>query len=72
MPTTIEAIVSAYVRLRNQRALEDMRQLRRQLIGTLQSTSGIDPAQSRGSVLEDLRVIEDGLEQLRLAPEDDT
>ena len=72
MPTTIETIVSADVRWGNRRALEDMQQLRRQLMGTLHSTSGIDPAQSRVSVLEDLRVIDDGLEQLRLAPEDDT
>src|SRR5947209_7405998 len=53
-PTTIEAIVSAYVRLRNRRALENMRDLRRHLLGTLQSTSGIDPAQSRDAVLEDM------------------
>lgn len=65
MSVSIEAIVSAYVRLGNRRALENMRELRRQLLGTLQGTSGIDPAQSRDALLEDLRLIEDGLEQLR-------
>lgn len=68
MLTTIEAIVSAYVRLGNRRALENMRDLRRKLLGALQSTSGIDPAQSRDAVLEDLLVIDDGLEQLRPPP----
>ncbi|RTE88095.1 hypothetical protein D6B98_37990 [Bradyrhizobium sp. LVM 105] len=65
MPTTVELIVSAYVRLKNRQALENMRELCGQLLGTLQSTSGTNPAQSRSSLLEDLRVIEDGLEQLR-------
>lgn len=64
----IKSIVTAYVRLENRRALENMRELRCQLLGALESTSGIDPAQSRDSVLEDLRVIEDGLERLRAPP----
>ncbi|WGR70497.1 MULTISPECIES: hypothetical protein [unclassified Bradyrhizobium] len=53
------SVLVLYVRLKNRRALEDMRELRRQLLGTLKSTSGIDPRQSREVVLEDLRVIED-------------
>lgn len=65
LPTSIQSIVSAYVRLGNLQALENMRDLRRQLLGTVQTTASIDPAQSRDSILEDLRVIEDGLEQLR-------
>ena len=65
MASSIEAIVSAYVRLKNRQALENMRELRRQLLEPLQSTSGIDASQSRESVLEDLRAIEDGLEQLQ-------
>jgi hypothetical protein len=58
-------LVSAYVRSKNRQALENMRELRRQLLESLQSTSGINAAQSRSSILEDLRVIEKGLEQLR-------
>lgn len=68
MPSSIETIVSAYVNLKNRRALEEMRELRRQLLEKLQSTSGIDSRQSQELVLEDLRVIEEGLEQLRPPP----
>lgn len=66
LATSVETIVSAYVRLKNRQALENMRDLRRQLLAQLQSTSSIDPAESRDALLEDLRVIEDGLEQLQL------
>ncbi|RZN10333.1 hypothetical protein CWO91_13490 [Bradyrhizobium genosp. SA-3] len=58
MATSVETIVSAYVRLKNREALENMRELRRQLLAQLQSTSSIDPAESRDALLEDLRVIE--------------
>ncbi|WGD49139.1 hypothetical protein QA641_26260 [Bradyrhizobium sp. CB1650] len=68
MSSTIELIVSAYVRLKNRRALEDMRELRRQLLGNLHSTSSIDPRKALDLVREDLRVIEEGLEQLRPPP----
>ncbi|MCP3459728.1 hypothetical protein [Bradyrhizobium sp. CCGUVB23] len=65
MPSnTIESIVSAYVRLKNRRALEDMRELRRQLLGGLQAAPGINPRPALRHVEEDLRVIEQGLEQL--------
>lgn len=70
MPSnTIELIVSAYVRLKNRRALEDMRELRRQLLGGLQAAPGINPRAALKHVEEDLRVIEQGLEQLRLPRE---
>ncbi|MGX1412817.1 hypothetical protein [Bradyrhizobium elkanii] len=65
MPSTIETIVSASVRLKKRRALEDMRELRHQLLGNLQSSSGIDPRPALEQVHEDLRVIEKRLEQLR-------
>jgi hypothetical protein len=65
LPSTIELIVSAYVRLKNQRALDDMRQLRRRLLTDLEAASGVDPRQTLEQVQEDLRVIEEGLEQLR-------
>ena len=41
LATSIESIVSAYVRLKNRQALENMRDLRRQLLEQLQSTSGV-------------------------------
>ncbi|GAA0032991.1 hypothetical protein CO683_20395 [Bradyrhizobium ottawaense] len=66
MATSIEEIVSAYVRLKNRQALENMRDLRRQLLEQLQSTSSANPADSQDALLDDLRVIEDGLKQLQL------
>ena len=63
MPSTIETLVSAYVRLENRRALEDMRELRRQLLQNLQSAASIDPRHAL--LYDDLRAIEEGLEQLR-------
>lgn len=68
MASSVDLIVSVYVRLKNRRALEDMRELRRQLLAKLQSSSGIDPHASQEIVLEDLRVIEEGLEHLRSPP----
>jgi len=65
LATSVETIVSAYVRLKNRQALENMRDLRCQLLEQLQSTSSINPAESRDALLEDLRVIEGGLEQLQ-------
>ncbi|WP_407122358.1 hypothetical protein [Bradyrhizobium sp. STM 3561] len=67
MPSaTIELIVSAYVRLRNRRALDDMRELRRGLLKDLQIAAGSDSRRALEQVQEDLRIIEQGLEQLRL------
>jgi hypothetical protein len=63
--TTIELIVSAYVRLKNRRALDDMRELRHRLLKNL-GTSGFDSRQALEQVQRDLRLIERGLEQLRL------
>ncbi|WP_092234432.1 hypothetical protein [Bradyrhizobium sp. Gha] len=66
MPSTTELIVSAYVRLKNRRALEDMRELRHRLLKDLQAASGFESRQALKQVHEDLRVIEQGLELLRL------
>jgi hypothetical protein len=65
MPPTIELIVSAYVRLKNRRALDDMRELRHRLLKDL-AASGFDSRQALEQVQRDLRLIEQGLEQLRL------
>ena len=70
MTASLKSLVSAYVRARNRQVLENMRELRRQLLEPLQSTSSINAAQSRKSILEDLQVIEEGLEQLRLSERD--
>ena len=64
MAANLKLLVSAYVDLKNRPALESMQELRRQLLEPLQSTSGTNAAQSRVYILEDLRLIEEGLEQL--------
>jgi len=53
-------------RLSDRQALENMRDLRRRLLEQLQSTSGVNPTRSQDALLEDLRMIEDGLERLQL------
>ena len=65
MPSTIETLVSAYVRSKNRRALENMRELRGELLKDLHSARSIDPRRALELVYEDLRAIEQGLEQLR-------
>jgi hypothetical protein len=65
MPSTIETLVSVHVRLKNQRALLEMRELRRQLLQNLQCTASNDPRHALKYVHDDLRVIDEGLEQLR-------
>lgn len=63
--TTMELIVSAYVRLKNRRALDDMRELRHRLLKDLQAASAFESRQALKQVQEDLRVIEQGLAQLK-------
>jgi len=66
MPSnTIELIVSAYVRLKNRRALDDMRELRHRLLKDLQAASGFDSRRALEQIQKDLRIIEQGLAQLR-------
>ncbi|WP_092303180.1 hypothetical protein [Bradyrhizobium sp. Ghvi] len=62
MPSPIEPLVSAYVRLKNWKALESMRDLRRQLL--IDESSGAARTALR-YVQDDLRVIEEGLTKLR-------
>jgi hypothetical protein len=58
MPSPIKPVVSAYVCLKNRQALEDMRDLRRQLLQQLRAPTALKYVQ------DDLRVIEEGLSQL--------
>jgi hypothetical protein len=64
MPSTVEILVSAHVRLKNRRALESMRELRRELLQYMHCAS-VDPRHAQQHVYDDLQVIEAGLEQLR-------
>ena len=64
MGSAIDQIVSAYVRLKNRQALEDMRMNRRRLLVDVQSTTGIDPTESVVTLQEDIALIEAGLQQI--------
>ncbi|PPQ20798.1 hypothetical protein CV770_03290 [Bradyrhizobium sp. AC87j1] len=61
MRTSLESLVSIYVRLKNRRALEEMRELRRRLLDDLHNSPNHD---ARHALHDDLRTIEDGLKQL--------
>jgi hypothetical protein len=62
MPSTVEILVSAYVGAKNRRALENMKELRRELLQDVRSAS--NDWHALELVLDDLRVIEAGLKQL--------
>jgi hypothetical protein len=64
MSSPIKQIVSAYVRMKNREALEDMRMHRRQLLVDVQSKPGVDPRQSVLALQQDVALIEAGLRQI--------
>jgi len=67
MMTAIEQIVSAHVRLKNRRALEELRAHRHRLVdqlNELRSDSEIDSSLALRSMAEDLAAIDAGVEQL--------
>ncbi|WP_377830074.1 hypothetical protein ACFKHW_12990 [Bradyrhizobium lupini] len=61
---SVRQIVAAYVRLKDRHALENMRIHRRQLLGDVQSRTGIDSSQSVLALREDVNLIEAGLRQI--------
>ena len=67
MPSAIEQIVSAYVRLKNRCALEELRAHRQRLVddlNILQSNSEFDSSLALRSMVEDLVAIGAGVEKL--------
>ena len=67
MPMAIEQIVDAYVRLKDGRALLDLRTHRQKLIvdlNKLRSNSNYDVSLALGKMTEDLAIIDAGIEQL--------
>jgi len=67
MPMAIEQIVDAYVRLKDGRALLDLRGHRQRLIvdlNKLRSNSDFDVSLSLAKMSEDLAIIDAGIEQL--------
>jgi hypothetical protein len=69
MPSSIERIVDAYVRLRNRSALEELRDRRQRLVddlNELQSSSVFDSNLALRSMAEDLVAINAGVERLEV------
>ena len=70
MSNAIEYIVNAYVRLNNDKALEDLLAHRHNLLGELEQISGVDSQLVLTQIREEIAMIERGLECLgdRAAP----
>lgn len=64
----IAMIVAGHVKLKNRRALAHLLAHRRKVLGELQAVSGISPASVVQTVLEEIAVIEAGLEELEPPP----
>ena len=64
MPTAIEQIVDAYVRLGNRRALEDLSAHRQHLVDDLRGKAGLDVSTLVRQLEEEIAVIDAGLEKL--------
>lgn len=65
MPSAIEQIVDAYVRLKNRRGLESLMMHRQRLAVDLKGRSGYDYSLPIRQIDEEIAVIEAGLDRLR-------
>ena len=61
MPSSIELIVASHVALKDRRGLEE-------LLEQLRTVSGIDPIRTIERMEEDIKAIDEGLEQLKPPP----
>ena len=68
MSKAIELIVAGYVKVRDRRALGQLRSHRRKLLSDLQAVTGLDTAGPIQAVQDELAAIENGLEQLKPPP----
>ncbi|MBR1177352.1 MULTISPECIES: hypothetical protein [Bradyrhizobium] len=68
MPSSIELIVASHVALKDRRGLEELREHRRRLLEQLRTVSGIDPIRAIERMEEDIKAIDEGLEQLKPPP----
>lgn len=68
MSTSIELIVAGYVKVKNRKALEQLRVHRRKLLSELKEVTGINPINAVQAVQDELVVIEAGLEELKPPP----
>jgi hypothetical protein len=65
MPSAIEQIVDAYVRLKNRRGLDALMMHRQRLAVDLKSRSGYDFSLPIGQIDEEIAIIEAGLSRLK-------
>jgi len=65
MPSAIEQIVDAYVRLKNRRGLDDLMMHRQRLAVELKSRSGFDFGRPISQIDEEIAIIEAGLSRLK-------
>jgi hypothetical protein len=65
MPSAIEQIVDAYVRLKNRRGLDELMMHRQRLAVDLKSRSGFDFSLPIGKIDEEIAIIEAGLSRLK-------
>ena len=66
MPSAIEQIVDAYVRLKNRRGLDELMMHRQRLAVDLKSRSGrFDFSLPIGKIDEEIAIIEEGLSRLK-------
>jgi len=56
------------VALKDRRGLEELREHRRRLLEQLRTVSGIDPIRAIERMEEDIKAIDEGLEQLKPPP----
>jgi hypothetical protein len=68
LPSSIELIVASHVALKDRRGLEELREHRRGLLEQLRTVSGIDPIRTIERMEEDIKAIDEGLEQLKPPP----
>ena len=65
MPSAIEQIVDAYVRLKNRRGLDELMMHRQRLAVELKSRSGFDFGRPISQIDEEIAIIEAGLSRLK-------
>jgi hypothetical protein len=65
LPSSIELIVASLLELRDRRGLAELREHRCQLLQQLRTVSGIDPIRTIERIEEDIRAIDEGLDQLK-------
>jgi hypothetical protein len=68
MSEAIKLIVAGFVKVKDRRALEDLRNQRRKLLADLKAITGISAANAIETVHGELAAIEAGLEELKQPP----